>query len=308
MDTDKAFVKKLAAVLAVLIVLYGASFLIRKNDSKSMTVNTTLLNTKYVPSVTEIRISIPETVNKGTDFTGTVNGRKEIVLKKYGSIWTGEEQTGTDKVIWPADKSTVENMIDSFAKVRKLYEKSASVKNFDSLSVTDEKAAAVEFVTQNGQTVSKLLFGNENTLTSRINVRSSAKLNVYEIDSDISLYLNARSSFFADPYLYPLCITSFTAEETASLLRHGNISDSLSERNECTEQTPVDSVRKDFSDGSGVRLRIYSADSQKENTYTVVPQLIPSLTAGKDEINGLSRINYTYSISSWTYEKLKQLQ
>ncbi len=304
MDTDKKILVRLASVLAFLVIIFGLSFIVKRNDGKSMSVNTALLNPKYKSALSEIHISIPNDEIKDTDFTGTVEERTMLTLRKNGSIWTGETVNGSDKVIWPADSSTIENLIEYCTKLRRLYEKSSSAKNLDSLSVTEEKAKILEFITNDGQSVSRIMFGKENPLTSRISVRSSSKLNVYEIENDISLYLNAKSSFYADPYLYPVCITSFTQEEKVSLLRHGTINDSLKEKNECVNLIPVNVLRKDFADGSGVKLKVYRTFGQQENTYTVIPEYTAAISAGNEEKSAVLKMNYSYSISSWTYGKL----
>lgn len=314
MVTDNLTVKKLTAGLLFLVALYVFSFFMKKNEQKSMTVNTALVNPKYVSDITEIRIRLPVQQKMGTELSDIDNpvsdSVTEIILKKYGNMWTGEQNTiqkkddSNEKVIWPADKETVEKLIEYASKVRKLYEKSDSVKNFEKLSVTGETAKVLAFYKEDGQLVSELMFGNENALTSRINVRSSAKLQVYEIDDDISIYLNTKSSFYADPYLYPLCLTEFSVGEKAALLRHGNIYNSLEEKDKCMQSDLLNVLRKDFADGSGVILKIYKIEGQKDNTYTVVPEYIPSLTAGKNERTAFNKLNYCYSISSWTYEKL----
>lgn len=304
MDTDKKILIKLCSILASLIVIMGISLLLKKGDGKAMSVNTALVNPKYYDDINEIHISIPETQNKDTDFTGTVEESGMLVLKKNGKIWTGEINAGTDKIIWPADSSTVENLIRYCTDVRKLYEKSSSVKNHESLSVTEETAKSIEVYTKDGKSVSKILFGKENPLTSRISIRSASRMQVYEMENDISLYLNVKSSFYADPYLFPLCVTYFSEEEKSSLLRHGIINDSLKEKRECLKSDPVNILRKDFADGSGIKFKFYRTADQKENTYTVIPEFTPSITASLEEKNAVNRFNYTYSISSWTYDRL----
>lgn len=296
MGTDKKSFA-LETILVLLILIFASVSLLKSVKHKSDYIKSVLLNPKYENIISSITIEVPDTDN--------------LVLKKAGNIWYAEQSSGTDieeKIIFPADRTTVENLIQRSVKLRKLYKKANSIKNHIKLNVSEETAKKLTFTADDGQILSELYFGSENNLTSGIYVRSSAKKDVFETEDDFSLYLNTQSYFYADPYIFPLAVTSFTKSEEASLLRHGTINGFTVNNEYIKKNTPLNIFRKDFPDGSTVTLKIYRLSDDRQNQYTVVPSFEPSPKAGNEEKNIVKKFNYTYSITSWTYEKIISLK
>lgn len=292
MGTDKKNYL-LESFLVILILIFVTAVFVKSGKEKNAYIKTVLLNPKYENSISQITIDVP--------------GSEKLFLKKTGNIWYGEQYSGTDeseKILWPADKNTVENLIKNSIKIKKLYKKTDLIKNHKKLNLTEESARKINFYSNDGQLLSEIYFGKENSLTSRIALRSSAKKDVYETEDDYSFYLNTQSYLYADPYIFPLAVTSFSKQEESSLLRHGIINGFTKDNERIKNEIPVNTLRKDFADGSTVTLKIYSLKENKQNQYTVVPYFKPSPAAGIEEMNIINKFNYTYSISSWTYEKI----
>ncbi|MFA6937498.1 MAG: hypothetical protein WCQ67_04640 [Treponema sp.] len=297
---DKSIVF-LQALLFVLVIIFAVCIIVKKNGSKVESIETALVNPKYINNISEIEIRIPKDGNRSVPIDKTVTTKsvsieyENILLSNHGTLWTGKssEQDGAE---WPVSKTTVENLIGSSTNIIKMYKKSDNIKNWQSLSVTESTAKTLIFKGKDGSYISQLYFGVENPITNRVSVRSAARQSVYEMDQSIMNFMTTQSSFWCDPYLYPQYVTGLNNSEISSFLRHGQIS----AVKEITEK-PVQLVKKSFGNGAEVLLKIYK---QTTNDYYVVPTFSSSVASGYQERNAISSLSYSYTISAWTYEKL----
>lgn len=273
--------------LALLLLLI-ISFLPFMRGKKPVARDTALLNPAYRSGVSVIELSCRE--------EGSFLGRRTVSLRRRGGLWLGSSSDGNGEFVWPADGQAVERLLDLASEIAKAYEKSASRKDWGEFGLGDGEAFTLCFYDSSGKVLSYLYFGNEDALTQRIYVRSSSGPTVYALDSKISGLLSADESFWADPFLYPLCLTGLGRAEAESQLRRGRL-----ENIRPSEGLTADhSARLFFGNGAEILFDIY----RKDESYVVIPQLVPGPAASGEEREAILSINYRYGISGITLGNL----
>ncbi len=271
-----------------LLLLLVLSFLPFMHKKQIRTQDMLLLN----PSVSE-KICFIDLSQKDED---SFFSRRRVSLMKKGGVWLGSSSDGNDEYIWPADIQSVEKLISCVASVSKLYEKASSRKDWDAFGLKEKDAFSLSFYDASHTQLSLLYFGKEDALTNRVYIRSSADDRVYELDGGITAFLSVEESFWADPFLYPLCLTGLERNEAELMLRRGKI-----ENIRPREGLPVDyEERLSFGNGASILFSIY----RKDSSYIVIPSLKPGPAVSEEERLAISTINYRYSISGTTLEKL----
>lgn len=298
-STYTHIIRSLVILNGILIVISCIIPFTKKNKVKA--IESALVNPKYAATIQEIKIKIP-------------TSEETLILHKSGTIWTGTNVASTDraitkdisapqsnmKEIWPASTQTATNIIQSATKVVSMYIKSDNNKSWNSLGVDENNARTVTFYTSSGEIVSELYFGMENNNTNRVYVRSGKNLTVYEIDNEITTFLTTETSFWCDPYLYPLSLIGASEKETQTALRHGKLIELDTSKGEYAT-----TINKDFGNGAEIKLSIYKGNAVADETdYYVFPSFIPSPAFTEEEKAAVASLSYAYSISSWTYEKL----
>lgn len=269
----------------VLFVVLGLTF-IPMIKNKRTSVNSAVLNPKYVNQVKEITIEIPSAQNDSQ--------RESVHLEKIGECWIGSDTISGNT--WPCDSQTVENMISILSKTVRMYNKSKNKSSWADLYVDEENAKIITVCGENGTQFSKLYYGMEDGILRKIAVRSEGKENVLQTENDISTYLNADASFWADPYLYPEIVTEYSRAQSETLLRRGKI---ISFNSNGAE--PDRTYIKAFENEATVYLKMYE---NSDNTYSVKVELEASPFASPDKMKAISKLHYSYSISTWTYDNL----
>lgn len=291
----------LRASLLFLMIIFAVGIVVKNNGAKVESIETALVNPKYINDISEIEIRIPKDGNRSVPIDKTIPTEsvsieyEYVLLSHKGALWTGKssEQKGAE---WPVSKPTVENLISNATNIVKMYKKSDNIKNWQSLSVTENTAKTLIFKGKDGNYISQLYFGVENPITNRVSVRSAARQSVYEMEQSIMNFMTTQSSFWCDPYLYPQYVTGLNDSESSSFLRHGQVAKAI----EMSEK-PVQTVKKSFGNGAELVLKIFK---QQSNDYYVVPTFTSSVTSGAQERKAISSLSYSYTISAWTYEKL----
>ncbi|MCR5763285.1 MAG: hypothetical protein K6G00_07885 [Treponema sp.] len=265
----------------ILLALFIISFLPFAKKNKVPSVPTALLNPKFESKVSNIVISSPSS---------------SITLKKGNDFWIGTSSESNGKYIWPADIQTVSNFINSAKQIIKVNVKSKNVSSWESLSVDDEHATSITFYEENKAILSQIFFGLKDSLSLKLYFRTWTKSIVYEGISPLESFLTTEESFWADPFLYPQCITGYDRNYSEILLRRGLIQN-IAPKDGLT----VDfNLKKDFENGSIINFKIYKKDKE----YIVIPYVNAGPAISEKDLAIISKINYRYSISAVTCEKL----
>ncbi len=278
------FILFLSVLDTGLLLLLLLSFLPFMNKKKIRAERTALLNPRNRGLVYQIVIS---------------NEEDTVILTHAGdTTWTGSSSAGDKSFVWPCHNQKVHNLLDESSEIIPAYKKSSSIKDWKSFSIDDVSSIKLAFYSSDGQLLSKLYFGKEDSLTHRLSVRSGSNNNVYEIESDISSFLTTDESFWADPYIFPDCITEKNKKTSDLALLRGRIENVTFQEGVSADYT----VKKSFENGAEIVFSVYECDAN----FFIVPHLIPGPAFSKLEINALQKINYRYSVSRWTYERLLQ--
>lgn len=272
------------ALLALLIISF-LPFMSRNGPSAK---DTALLNPVHKEKVSFIELS------RGGG--GIFSEKRNVSLERAGAIWLGSSSDGNGEFVWPADMQAVRKLLDLSSSVICSYEKSSSRTDWEEFGITDSEAFFLSFSDSSHRTLSSLYFGDDNPLTGRVYVRSASDVTVYEVDGGIQSYLSVDESFWADPFLYPQCLTGLGRAEAEESLRRGKIENIR----------PRDGLEADytgrlyFGNGAEILFGIYKKDS----AYIVIPALTPGPAASDVERAAISRINYRYGISGLTLDNL----
>lgn len=255
---------------------------------------TALVNPKYANGVDEIR------------FYNPADSIYTLVLKKSDGYWFGEEENN----VFPVDTKTIEAFISSLSKIRDLEIVSKDKSNWDKFALTKESGQVFAIdVCGAGNVYSSLYFGKMASYALYFRLASSETSFVYKMNNDIDSYLQVDMSFWTDPYLIPRYKISadvrsimFSSEENSKeadkKLLAGNeafdASSSLFElRRGLVKKSDLESYTLDsklsvkLEDEKEIVLHFYRNDS----IYIVQ----------------VDNDKYLYEISSWTFDKIKDL-
>lgn len=267
-----------------------------KNSSKK----SALLNPKYKNSVEKIELNFP---SESEAFS------KNFTFYKKGNFWFGEmpvknsvssefqitQNNDSDKIYFPLDNQTVNNMLEKFTLIVNMYKKSDSLADFSAFNLLENESICILFYDSNNEILSQIYFGKEDDFTSRIAFRIPNQNEVWETDNSFSVYINSQLSFWTDPFLEPQCITRYSRKEAESSLRHGKILENFLP----DDFVSSESLKKDFGNGNEILYEIFKSNSE----IFVKAKFIPGSINSQIEKNALQKVNYIYSISEWTYEK-----
>ena len=267
-----------------------------KNSSKK----SALLNPKYKNSVEKIELNFP---SASEEFS------KNFTFYKKGNFWFGEmpvknsvssefqitQNNDSDKIYFPLDNQTVNNMLEKFTLIVNMYKKSDSLADFSAFNLLENESICILFYDSNNEILSQIYFGKEDDFTSRIAFRIPNQNEVWETDNSFSVYINSQLSFWTDPFLEPQCITRYSRKEAESSLRHGKILENFLP----DDFVSSESLKKDFGNGNEILYEIFKNNSE----IFVKAKFIPGSINSQIEKNALQKVNYIYSISEWTYEK-----
>lgn len=316
--------KKLIAsyvIIFILLATYIASFF--KTTDKRKAINTTLLNTKYLPVINELDIS---------------QGGKAVQIVKKNGIWFLND--AADSI--PVEEKRVDDFLKELSKTRTAYKIAGKAKGIggtggtgeaekqlDSYGLTDGSELVLRYYfdePQGNATGSgnfyELIFGNHDfSGTSRFFMTGKAAT-VYEIDSSLDKYLSTSPQIWYDPYIVSKAIqkklsyrdiqrikvdfegktsilttkTEDFAEKTSKLLdlRHGGLIEYES------SSSPQMTITLEKGDTSHIMLRIYQ--TAKDSEYNVEVEHSGGIGSEK-----AGSITVRSKISLWTYNKIKEI-
>lgn len=273
----------------ILLVIFILVLLPFSKSSKNSVTKSALLNPKYKNLVEKIEINFPQ--NNNENF-------KNFKFYKEGNFWFGEmpvNQKEGEEIYFPLDNQTINNLLEKFILIVNMYKKSDSQEDFSSFNLLENNSTCIIFYDSNDEILSQIYFGKENNFTSRIAFRIPSQNEVWETDNSFLLYLNSESSFWADPFLEPQCVTRFSRNDAERGLRHGKILEDFAPNNFISSEN----LKKDFGNGNEIVYEIFKDNSE----IFIKAKFIPGIINSEIEKNALQKVNYIYSISEWTYEK-----
>lgn len=215
--------------------------------------------------------------------------RKKIIIFQKDNIWLGTDDDSNMTLNWPCDIQTIKNFLAEAEKENTLYKKAEKVSSWARLGVDEKNSCRITFFKNGSEKVSEFFFGIEDPISERILFRTSKEQTVWEAKTSVSNFLFKNTSFWADSYIEPLCVTD--ENKISEKLRRGQLVYLSPSENIKPEKV----ISKIFSNTNKAIYSIY----KKDDSYIVIPSF-SSLEKNKDAIKA---INYRYSISQWTYEK-----
>ncbi len=262
---------------AVLLIFLIFAFLPFSKKNRSRMQETALLNPNRVQDLVSITIARQDDA---------------VFLSRAGAYWWGTALASRKQYRWPADMQSVAKLLDAAQKITPVSVSAENAKSWQNFGVDKEHAVSVTFYGEKDSILSQLFFGRDDNLSNRIAFRTWTDDTVYEVDDGIASYLSVDESFWADPFLVPLCLGG----EESSRLRRGSIQN-IAPR----EGLPVNFVvRRDLPNGAAVDFAIY----KRELDYIVIPSFRAGPAASAEESAFLEKLNYRYSISTLTFERL----
>ena len=217
-------------------ILYAAFFVllctgiigtaVKRGGKNLKEVQTALLNPKYVQDINTIRLR---------------RNVRELTLYKDGGFWfvsiEGQalRNTPDSASVFPADSRRVDDLIDTFRKVRKMYiisDKGGSEAFFihnDAVFTLDFAHTDTNKDEQDGKrgggerVFSSLHIAVPKNGTKTLHIASAAhagvkRTSVYAFEDDVSVFLNYNPSFWADGKLIPDCLRGGKGENDVQKL------------------------------------------------------------------------------------------
>ena len=291
-----------SCIIFILLVTYVASFF--KTTDKRKKMNTALVNTKYLPSITEIDLS--------------QNG-DELRLIKKNEIWFFEAGSGTNPEtnleLIPVEQKRVDNFLQELSKTRTAYKISDKIEKNNAYGLTDGSELVLRYYYSSSESYYELIFGNNDfSQTSRYFMTGKSAA-VYEIDSSLNSYLSLSPQLWYDPYIISKALqknlsykdiqrikVDFEGKPSVITTKADGFADKVSKLIELrhggkTEYKSIGSpeltLTLEKGDKSEITISIFATENQSE--YNV------------ETIHSETRIKVNTKISLWTYNKIKEI-
>lgn len=262
--------------------LFMISFCTGTEVRSPKSVNSALVNPAHRENIRIILIQSPQGI---------------ISLKNENDIWSAEEQG----IHTFAEEKNIESLIKNLTKIRKMYKISDSLEAKIDLSLTQDSAKIITIIDNRGLVVSKLYFGLQTALTSRINLCTENAKVCYETEDNISAYLHTDIDFWTKPEIFfavknPSNLNIPAADLSTLLsLRHGKVLLSQNVPYGCTR---IDSVTLIGQFNSFQTVDFYSRKNDDgTDEYFYIQHIEPETITN----------NAVYEISGWTYSRLTTL-
>lgn len=170
-------------VLTFLIFLYVLSFFLNSIKNGGKIIKSTLINPSNIEKTTKIEIE---------------DGYNKITLTKKLTKWTGESDDGLN---FPVEENNIESFFAAFTKTRKIAEvnKKTDLKNF---GLDTDNSKKITYTLENSQSYT-IFFGNYDFTGTKIYFNTENGDSVFETNSEIDIFVNAKTSFWTDPMLIP---------------------------------------------------------------------------------------------------------
>ncbi len=307
----------LQIVLAILVAIF---FIASPKSEKSF--DTTLVNPKYEIDVISLRYE--------------KEGSAKIT--KCGAFWMCDYVSPDGKkAVFPCDNTVVKNLLDYSRNILRVYEISDSLRNKDSLDLSQDDAFCLEF-SQNSETVSKIFFGAADS-RRRIAFYVDKQKKIYCTDSAILSYLTVSPDFWCDPNIFPESVCgdlsdavslaimysdeekdkaskdSVETVENVARLRHGKIyleevpdfwrEDSRFVRCAFSESFYHSASSVKIDDGKGnIYQAFFTPTGGAEGDYFCRFVALPSAARSESEVLAIQSLDYVTTVSAWTYRRI----
>ncbi|MBD5435962.1 MAG: hypothetical protein HDR36_05580 [Treponema sp.] len=247
-------------------------------------------------------------------------------ISKRGAFWICDYVSPEGKnAVFPCDSKLVKNLLDFSRSVVKVYEISDSLKNRDSLGLSQNDAFCLE-CSQNGKTVSKIFFGAADSMR-RIAFYVDKQKKIFCTDSAILAYLTLSPDFWCDPNIFPESVCDKIDGGTLAIsplaigiekdlsqiarLRHGKIflgeppnfslEDLRYSQNGFSAELPCAKI----DDGRGnIYQAFFMPTGGAEGDYFCRFVAIPSAARNESESLAIKSLDYVTTVSAWTFGRI----
>lgn len=302
MKINKTFVLSLICVFLAIIAIPG--FVNKQKGKNIKTSLSSLLNTKYVNQINKIEFNFAQ--------------KSKLTLTKQEN-WIGE----CNGLFFLADENVIEELIENFSKNRALTEVSKQVDNWETYSLTEDKALNIAFFNEdfsgNKTEFSSLFFGAENSDKTMVYLRNNRKPDIYQIQNDLYAYFTQKLETFANMNLFPVSksqLLRIEKIEVFDFFTNQTKLYKLGDENFDTILNKLTSLRggtlfsKDILNDTTFLSKTISATTMEAEKFSLN---IYSKNLGDDfsyfvqflDSNTENKINALKEISSWTYKNLE---
>lgn len=267
------------------------------SGDKRETVKSSLVNPKYLTAINQIELY---------NISSSTSLKK--IQNKDSSYWAIFDKD--NKLISPADSQKVEKLLSELTKIRTMYKLSDKVDINSAFGLTDSSAFHIRYYYDDG--FHDLTFGNQDFSLSGRYLITDKNTRVYEINSDLDLYLSSSLQSWTEPYiisreilgpissrdiqscktLYQNRISKIDDLEKLLELRKGGTVENFKEAEENLDYE----ISLEIGNKSQIIINIYKSTNESEF-------LVKGTYINPDK-NSLS---YYSKISLWTYNKIKEI-
>ncbi len=306
--------KILIVLTAILTLLYFLSFT-KSCSSKDRRekVKTSLVNQKYSSSISSFELQ---------DASGS------LILKNKGNFWTVSSSnstntsTSTIPPTLPVSPERIQNLIQNLITIRNLYKISDNITQNSAFGLTNGTEFHLRYNTQDS--FHELIFGNQDFSLSSRYMMTEKSTQVYEIDNSLDNFLTTSIQSWSEPFIISQVIFGrIKAEDIQRTqvqqlnqnhlgkisdiqklldLRHGgtpsynNINET--DAKSIPAENPQIIINLELGNKNEIQLQIYK--SNIENEFIILADYFTQ----KDEKPVFTA---TSKISSWTYNKIKEI-
>ncbi|MBQ0039128.1 MAG: hypothetical protein KBS64_01715 [Treponema sp.] len=259
----------------ILLLVIGILFLpFSRSKNKPSSMNSPFVSLKDGEEITEIKILDRHEQTK-------------ILMASTQWGWLGTDSWSDENLYWPVEEKTVRNFISEITRTGQWIKKADRTTSWESLGV--DNGNAVEVILKSGSmTVGHVFYGLVDDLEGKVAFRTSKDSTVWQAESSVVNFIYEKdSSFWADPYLVPVCARNPEEAKNDAGLRRGQ----LVYLKPAEHIKPFDTMELEFDYG----VKAYYAFYEKDDAVVVIPSF-----EGNDYLKSL---NYRYSISRWTYDR-----
>ncbi len=297
------FNKLLIALAAFLAILYFLSFTksCSSGDHREK-IKSALVNQKYLNDITSFEL---------TDASGSITIKKEN--ENFWSVSSSE----TPDISLAANPERITNLLNNLTTIRNLYKISDKITHNSTFGLTNGTEFHLRYSTKDS--FHELIFGNQDFSLSSRYLMTEKSTQVYEIDNSLDTYLTTSIQSWAEPYIIsqtvfgkitPQDIQRTSVENQNHLstvsdsqklldLRHGGSPDretvlSILQNN----QAPERNITIELGNKKEIEIKIFA--TKNENEFILITEYKPE--KGKNPL-----FTSTSKISSWTYNKIKEI-
>jgi hypothetical protein len=318
-SNEKKICKVIFTLNLFLAIILCFSFIDFSGKEKGR--NSAILNPSYKDKTVKIIIDCPQNIEISVDKKVILH--KKIELERKGKSWFGqikysgllneknENSSSTKNLLenyrddsyFPVNASLVNNLLESVTKIIKMYKKSYNKKYFKDLNLDSQSGVSLIFFDSDNKELSSLIFGKSDSLKQEILLRSLKNDTVYSVNDEIKTYLNNDENFWCEQNIFPSALTDdkfYDSYRRGSVIYTGQKINADKNRNQF--------FTKDFGNASEVKLNIIpllQVDESIKN-YMIIPEFTPGFALSAEESFAWLKVNYSYTISQWTYNKLAE--